>query len=152
MRRSNGTPGAETSSASESLPALVGRLGEDLSRLVDSKLSLLKIEIQDDLHAYLRNAVRAIAAGVVAAVGFGLVSVGVALFASTLLAQSEGLSRLTAQALGFVATGLSLLVGGVVVASLSVRRLKHTDLVPGRSILELERDREWLGADRSESR
>jgi hypothetical protein len=66
MHRSDGIHGADTPSPSDSLPALVGRLGEDLSR-VDSKLSLLKIEIQDDLHSYLRGAVHVVAAGAVAA-------------------------------------------------------------------------------------
>jgi hypothetical protein len=148
MHRSDGIHGADTSSPSDSLPALVGRLGEDLSRLVDSKLGLLKIEIQDDLHSYLRGAVYVVAAGAVAAVGFGLVSVGVALFAATLLAQSASLSWPTAQAAGFAVIGLSFLVGGVIVARLAIARLKDTDLTPGRSIRELERDRKWLRADR----
>ena len=147
MHRSDGIHGADTSSPSDSLPALVGRLGEDLSRLVDSKLSLLKVEIRDDLRSYSRGAVLAVAAGVVAAVGFGLVSVGVALFGATLLAQSASLSWPTAQAAGFVVTGVLFMGGGVIVARLAVARLKYTDPTPERSIRELERDRKWLRAD-----
>ena len=41
-------PGADAS-VSESLPALVGRLGDDLTQLVDSKLNLLNIEFQEAL-------------------------------------------------------------------------------------------------------
>jgi len=148
MQRSDGIHGVETSTSSDSLPALVGRLGEDLTRLVDSKLSLLKIEIRDDLHSYLRGAVHVVAAGAVAAVGFGLVSIGVALFAATLLVQSESLSWPTAQATGFVVTGLLFLGAGAIVARLAFARLKHTDPAPERSIQELERDREWLRAER----
>ena len=148
MHRFDGIHGADTSAPSDSLPELVGRLGEDLSRLVDSKLSLLKIEIQDDLRSYLRGAVHVVAAGAVAAVGFGLVSVGVALFAATLLAQSASLSWPTAQATGFVVIGLFFMAGGVIVATRAVARLKQTDPTPERSIGELERDKKWLRADR----
>jgi len=147
MHRSDGIPGADTTSPSDSLPALVGRLGEDLSLLVDSKLSLLKIEIQDDLHAYLRGAVQAVAAGAVAAVGFGLVSVGVALFGATLLAQSASLSWPTAQATSFVVIGLLFMGAGAIVARLAIARLTHADPTPERSIREIERDRKWLRVD-----
>jgi hypothetical protein len=148
MHRSDRTHGTDASSPSDTLPALVGRLGEDLSRLVDSKLRLLKIEIQDDLHSYLRGAVHVVAAGAIAAVGFGSMSVGVALFTATLLAQSASLSWPTAQAVGFVAMGLLFMAGGMIVAKLAIARLKYTDATPERSIGELERDRKWLRAHR----
>ena len=148
MHRSDGIRGgADTPPPSDSLPALVGRLGEDLSRLMDTKLSLLKIEIQDDLRSYLRGAVHVVAAGSVAAIGFGLVSVGVALFGATLLAESGSLSWPTAQATGFIVLGLLFMGGGVIVARLAIAQLKNTDATPERSIRELERDRKWLRAD-----
>ena len=148
MQRSDAIHGANTSSPSDSLPALVGRLGEDLSRLVDSKLSLLKIEIQDDLDSYVRGAVQAVAAGAVTAVGFGMVSVGVALFGANLLAHWASLSWPAAQAISFVVIGLLFMAVGAIVARLAVTRLKHADPTPERSIRELERDRKWLRADR----
>jgi len=148
MHRSDGIPGADTSTPSDSLPVLVGRLGEDIGRLVDSKLNLLKIEIQDDLRSYFRGAVQVVAAGAVAAVGFGLVSVGVALFVATLLARSGSLSGPTAQATGFVAIGLLFVGGGAIVGRLALARLKRADPIPERSIQELERDRKWLRVDK----
>ena len=147
MPRSDGIHEPDRAPPSDSLPVLVGRLGEDLSRLVDSKLSLLKIEIQDDLRSYLRGAVQAVAAAAVAAVGFGLVSVGVALFAATLLVQSASLSRPTAQAAAFVIMGLLFMGGGAIVMRLAIARLSDADPTPDRSIRELERDRKWLHAD-----
>ena len=150
MHRSDGIDGADTSTStpSDSLPVLVGRLGEDLSRLVDSKLSLLKIEIQEDLQSYFRGAVQVVAAGAVAAVGFGLVSVGVALFGATLLARSGSLSWPTAQATGFVVIGLLCVGVGAIVGRFALARLKHADSTPERSIQELERDQKWLRAGR----
>jgi hypothetical protein len=48
----------------ESLPGLLGRVGEDLATLLDAKLGLLKIEIAEDIRAYARGGV-AIGAGTV---------------------------------------------------------------------------------------
>jgi hypothetical protein len=39
----------------ESLPGLLGRVGEDLATLLDAKLRLLKIEIEEDVRAYARG-------------------------------------------------------------------------------------------------
>jgi len=143
MRRDDGDSGGDVLPA-ESLPGLVARLGDDLSRLVDSKLSLLKIELRDDLRSYLRGAVGVFAGVVVVAVGFGLVGVAVAFLASTLLARSMDLSRSAAQAIGFAAAGLLFMGGGTLVAGLAARRLKHTDLAPEQTIRELASDRDWL--------
>ena len=38
----------------ESLPSLFGRLGDDVMKLLDTKLSLLKVEIKEDADAYVR--------------------------------------------------------------------------------------------------
>ena len=59
----------DATASSESLPVLVGRLSDDLTELVDSKLSLLKIELQEDARLYVRRGVRAIAGGVGRLVG-----------------------------------------------------------------------------------
>src|SRR4030095_4957993 len=72
-------PRADAPSSAESLPALVGRLSEDLTTLVDSKLSLFKLEVKEDLRSYLRGGIRVGAGVLVAGVGFGLVSAATAL-------------------------------------------------------------------------
>ena len=137
-------PRAEAPSAADSLPSLIGRLGEDLTSLVDSKLALLKLELQEDLRSYIRGGVRALAGGMVATVGVALVSVGVALMISTLLGKATDLSPPAAHCVGFVAVGLLLLLGGIVVAARAARGLKAVELAPERSVQELEKDREWL--------
>ena len=143
MRRDDGDSGGDVLPA-ESLPGLVARLGEDLSRLVDTKLGLLKIELRDDLRSYMRGAVGVFAGGVVVAVGFGLVGVAVAFLASTLLAWSMDLSRSAAQVIGFAAAGLLFRGGGTLIASLAGRRLKRTDVAPEQTMRELASDRDWL--------
>ncbi len=41
-----------TSNGDETLPDLIGRLGQDLATILDAKLNLLKIEIKEDVNAY----------------------------------------------------------------------------------------------------
>jgi hypothetical protein len=141
-------PGADTS-VSESLPALVGRLGDDLTQLVDSKLSLLKIELQEDLRCYARSGARAIGGGVVAVVGMALLSVGAAFFVSALLRQVAGFDVSAAYSLGFASVGLLFLVFGATVALRAARKLtagepgvEHTAQAPDGSRESLRPGRE----------
>lgn len=142
-------PRADVPSSADSLPALVGRLGEDLTMLVDSKLSLFKIELKEDLRSYIRGGVLVGAGGLVAAVGFGLMSAAAALMVSTLLGKAVDLSLPAVYSLGFVVVGVLFMVGGLVVARRAAHRLMGTELAPKRSVQELEKDREWLRSGRS---
>ena len=53
-------------------PVLVGRLGDDVMQLFDTKLSLLKVEIKEEANAYARGGIAISLGGIVAAVGFAL--------------------------------------------------------------------------------
>ncbi|MEP6920417.1 MAG: phage holin family protein [bacterium] len=130
-------------SENEGLPNLVGRLGEDVMQLFDAKLSLLKVEIKEEVNAYIRAAMAIALGGIVAAVGFALLNVAVAFGVSTLFAGANMLQS-TQYALGFVITGLFyLLVGGIVVL-VSKSRLAKQDLVPTKTVEELRKDKQWL--------
>lgn len=137
-------PRADAPSPADSLPALVGRLGEDLMVLVDSKLSLLKIELKEDLGAYVRGGIRVGVGGLAMAVGFGCVSVAAALAVSMLLANALDLGPPAAYSAGFVVVGVVFMIGGLVVAKQAARRLMATELAATRSAEELTKDREWL--------
>lgn len=127
----------------ESLPGLVGRLGDDVMQLFDTKLSLLKVEIKEDVHAYVNAGVAIGVGGIVAAVGFALVNVAVAFGISTLFANTQ-LTQAAKYALGFVVTGLLyLIVGGIVILAMKSRLAKR-DLVPNRTVEELRKDKQWL--------
>ena len=126
----------------EALPALFGRLGDDVMKLLDTKLSLLKVEVKEDADAYIRGAVMIGIGGVIAAVGFALLNVAVALGVSTLL--PDDWSQPARYALGFVITGvLYLIIGGLVVIVMKNRLAKRTP-VPTRSVEELRKDKQWL--------
>lgn len=128
---------------SQDLPSLLERLASDVTTLFDQKLTLLKIEVKEDVNAYVRASVAIIAGGIVAAVGFALVNVALAFAISTLFADFD-LSQPAKYALGFViAGGLYLAIGSIVIVSMK-NRLARVGIVPRRTINELERDKEWI--------
>ncbi len=127
----------------ESLPSLVGRLGEDVMQLFDTKVSLLKVELREEANAYARGAVAMALGGIVAAVGFALLNVAIAFGVSTLFATTS-LSQPARYALGFVLTGLFYLVIGGIVVLATKSRLAKQGLVPNRTVEELRKDKQWL--------
>jgi len=66
----------------ENLPTLLGKLGDDVMRLVDTKLSLVKVELKEDASFYARNGAMMAVGAMVALIGFALVNVAVAFFIS----------------------------------------------------------------------
>lgn len=127
----------------ESLPALVGRLGEDVATLVDAKLSLLKAEITEDVSAYVSSTVGVVVGAVVALVGFALLNVAVAFLVSMLFDETR-LSQPVRYALGFLVTAAVYLTIGAVVVLRMKKRMAGRGLVPERSVKELEKDKRWL--------
>ena len=137
------TTARDSSPDTESLPTLVGRLGDDVMQLFDTKLSLLKVEIKEEVNTYTKAMMAIAAGGIVAAIGFALLNVAVAFGVSTLFAGSN-MSQATQYALGFVITGVFyLLIGGIVILA-SKSRLAKQDLVPPKTVEELRKDKQWL--------
>lgn len=135
--------GATPDAGGESLASLIGRLGEDIVTLLETKLDLLKLEIKEDVNAYLRGFVSIGVGGIIAAVGFSLLSVAFAFLFSALLEQTL-LSQPVKYALGFIITGVIYLVIGAAVIIRAKDRLAKQNLAPERSIKELEKDKQWL--------
>ena len=127
----------------ESLPGLLGRVGDDLATLLDAKLGLLKIEIEEDIRACARGGVAIGIGSVIVAVGLVLLSVGIGFLISALFEHTQ-LSLPMKYALGFLITGLIYVVlgGGLIV--LNKKRLAGRVIVPERSIAELQKDKQWL--------
>src|SRR6187401_104325 len=91
------------------LPSLIERLAGDVSALFDQKLTLLRIEVKEEVDAYVRGSIFIIAGGVVAVIGFALANIALAFLVSTLFANA-GISQPARYALGFVVTGLAYLL------------------------------------------
>jgi len=139
----NKAPIAGRDAESEGLPGLLGRGGEDLATLMEAKLSLLKIEIEEDIRAYARGGVVLGASGVIAVVGFALLNMGIGFFISALF-ENTRLSEPMKYALGFLITVASYLVLGGGIILRNRKRLAERGIVPERSVAELQKDKEWL--------
>jgi uncharacterized membrane protein YqjE len=133
---------AEPQTDIEGLPALFGRLSDGVTTLLDTKLSLLKVELKEDVSGYVSGAVKILIGGIIAAVGFAIVNVAVALFVGSLM--PETMDPAMRYALGFVITGVVyLIIGGIFIIT-AKNRLAKQDIVPNRSVEELRKDKEWL--------
>ncbi|PYS81759.1 MAG: hypothetical protein DMF67_15480 [Acidobacteria bacterium] len=133
----------------ENLPTLFGRLGDDVMRLVDTKLSLIKVELKEDASFYARNGAYTAVGAMVALIGFALVNVAVAFFIANLfgsnaagaVAQKFGP---TSYGLGFLITGaLYIVVGGIVVVVMK-KRLADYNPAPTTTLDEIRKDKQWL--------
>jgi uncharacterized membrane protein YqjE len=130
-----------TASDIEGLPALFGRLGDDVMTLVDTKLSLLKVELKEDAAVYGRAAGGIGAGAIIAGVGLALALVAVAFFVSMLFTFDTPAAN---YAMGFLITGiLFIAIGGILIYVMKNRLAARTP-VPNRSVEEFRKDKQWL--------
>jgi uncharacterized membrane protein YqjE len=127
----------------ENLPVLLTRLGDDVMQLFDAKMRLLRVEVQEDVNAFLRASTVIAAAGMVALIGFSLASVALALGISTLLANSN-LTQAGRYGVSFSIVGLVYLLIGTIIAAVMKGRLSKRSLVPDRTVNEFRKDQQWL--------
>jgi len=97
-------------SAAQDLPSLVEQLAENVTKLLDQKITLLRVELKEEIAAYLRGAIVIAAGAIVAAVGLALANIALAFVVSTLFSGLDW-SQPAKYALGFFITGLGYLVG-----------------------------------------
>jgi uncharacterized membrane protein YqjE len=131
----------------ENLPALLGRLGDDVMRLVDTKLSLVKVELKEDASFYARNGAFTAVGAMIALIGFALVNVAVAFFISTLFAHDGGVAERftpTSYGLGFLITGVVYVVVGGVIVLMMKNRLAAYNPAPTTTLDEIRKDKQWL--------
>ena len=125
------------------MPALISKMADDLTTLFDTKLTLLKIELKEEFDAYLRGVVMILLGAVIAVVGFALLNVALAFLVSLLFANTS-FSQPARYAFGFIITALLyLIIGGLTILA-TKNRLAKQALVPKKTVMELERDKEWL--------
>lgn len=127
----------------DNLPTLLSRLGDDVTEFFDTKFSLLKVELSEEANTFIRAGTAIAVSAVVAAIGFALLNVAIALGISALFANTN-LPPSGRYALGFVITGIPYLVIGSIIAMAIKGRLAQQKLVPNATIEELRRDAQWL--------
>lgn len=134
--------GEYTQADIETLPGLFGRLGDDVMRLLDAKLGLLKVELKEEAASYGSATALLAVGGVIAAIGFALLNVAVAFFVTRLFFMS--FTPPISYALGFLVTGgLYLIVGGAI-SLVMKNRLTSLSAAPERSLEEFRKDKQWL--------
>jgi uncharacterized membrane protein YqjE len=133
----------------DSLPALFGRLGDNVMQLVDTKLSLIKVELKEDASFYARNSALMAVGAVVATIGFALVNVAVAFFIASFFGSDAAGAVVerytpTSYGLGFLITGVVyLVIGGAIILVMKNRLAEHNP-VPVRTVEEVRKDKQWL--------
>jgi uncharacterized membrane protein YqjE len=147
-RRRADAPLAQPAIDVEILPALLGRLGDDVMRLVDTKLSLVKVELKEDASFYARNGAFTAVGAMVALIGFALLNVAVAFFISNFFANGAATTAErftpTSYGLGFLITGVVYIVVGGVMVLVMKNRLAAYNPVPTTSLDEIRKDKQWL--------
>jgi uncharacterized membrane protein YqjE len=133
----------------EQLPTLFGRLGDDVMRLVDTKLSLIKVELKEDASFYARNSAFIAVGAMVALIGFALANVAVAFFIANFFANDAPgavAQRFgpTSYGLGFLITGVVYLVVGLVIVLVTKSKLAKHDPAPTATLEEIRKDKQWL--------
>ena len=126
----------------EGLTTLFTKMADELTQLFDTKLTLLKVELKEDIDAYIRGGISILIGGVVVAVGFALLNVAIA-FLMSVLFRSSDFSQPVRYALGFIMTAILYLIAGAAMIIVSKNRLAKQALLP-KTVQGLERDKEWL--------
>lgn len=143
MQKRSEIIGARQSNAEgvETLPELFGNLGDQVMKLVEAKLHLLKMEVKEDAANYMRGGIFLGVSAIVASVGFILFNIAVGFFLSTLFNFAD--TRLN-YAMGFLSIGVLYLVVGGIVMVVAKGRLNAINPLPERSIQEFRKDKQWL--------
>ena len=142
-RRSSSVPPAEAHADDENLPALFGRLGNDISTMVDLRLNLLKVEIKEEVDAYVRGGVTIVGGALITAIGFAVANIALGFFVSSLFARAQ-LSQPTKYGLGFIIVAVIYLVIGSIIVVVTKRRLAAQGLLPKKSVEEFEHDKQLV--------
>jgi uncharacterized membrane protein YqjE len=126
----------------EGLPAMLGRLSDQVMTLVDAKIGLVKVELKEEATAYGSNIAMITVGGMIAAIGFALLNVAIAFFMARLFFYS--FTPPISYALGFLVTGvLYLVIGGILVVVMK-NRLAAINPAPERTLEEFRKDKQWL--------
>jgi uncharacterized membrane protein YqjE len=134
-QRRSGHEGAVGNGGAASFGSLVNRLLEEILRLLDQKLTLLKLELREELGAAVRRTALLAIGGAVAALGSFLLIVALAVWVGELVGSIPG---------GFAIVGGVFALGGVILLLSMRRQLAEQHFVPRQTVQELRRDAEWI--------
>src|SRR5262245_30823218 len=123
------------SSGLADLPRLLNRFVEQVLRLFETQIALVRTEVREAVGSYTKSLLRIAISAVVGLLGFVLVNVALVLWLDTYM-QNLALS------FGLVG-GCYLVVGGIL-GYVAVQRMRAAPISLPDSRRELERDKNWV--------
>lgn len=139
-------PTADGPTAGGTEPALgdlFRQLAQDSATLVRQEMNLAKAELKSNVKSVARDAAMVAVGGILALVGV------VVLIAFLVVAVGDALDNYW---LGALVVGvLFLLVGGLLAMS-SLKKLKHEEIAPTRTLETLKEDKQWLQSEIKQAR
>ena len=139
-------PAADGRAVGGSEPALSDlfrQLAQDSATLVRQEMNLAKAELKSNVKSVARDAAMVAVGGILALVGV------VVLIAFLVVAVGDALDNYW---LGALVVGvLFLLVGGLLAMS-SLKKLKHEEVAPTRTLETLKEDKQWLQSEIKQAR
>jgi hypothetical protein len=119
--------------------ALVEELLRNTAKLLDQKLMLLRLEVEDSLGTLMRHLAVLLIGGALGGLGLVLSSIALALWIG---------SQLGSTIAGYALTGAGFLLAGIVLVAVRLRRgIGPQRPLAGRTIKELEKDTRWLKSE-----
>jgi len=129
-------PGHERPDTGRSIFALVVELLRNTAKLLDQKLMLLRLEVEDSLGTLMRHLAVLLIGGALAGLGLVLSSIALALWIG---------SQVGSTIAGYALTGAGFLLAGAVLVAVRVSRgVGPQRPLAGRTMKELEKDTQWL--------
>jgi hypothetical protein len=129
-------PGHERPDTGRSIFVLVEELLRNTAKLLDQKLMLLRLEVEDSLGTLMRHLAVLLIGGALAGLGLVLSSIALALWIG---------SQVGSTIAGYALTGAGFLLAGAVLVAVRVSRgVGPQRPLAGRTMKELEKDTQWL--------
>ena len=129
-------PGHERPDPGRSIFALVEELLRNTAKLLDQKLMLLRLEVEESLGTLMRHLAVLLIGGALAGLGLVLSSIALALWIG---------SQVGSTIAGYALTGTGFLLAGAVLVAVRVSRgVGPQRPLAGRTMKELEKDTRWM--------
>jgi hypothetical protein len=129
-------PGHDRPDTGRSIFALVEELLRNTAKLLDQKLMLLRLEVEDSLGTLMRHLAVLLIGGALAGLGLVLSSIALALWIG---------SQVGSTIAGYALTGAGFLLAGAVLVAVRLSRgVGPQRPLAGRTMKELEKDTQWL--------
>jgi uncharacterized membrane protein YqjE len=122
---------------------LFRQLATDSATLVRQEMTLAKAELKSNVKSVARDAAMVAVGGILALVGT------IVLIAFLVVALGDALDNYW---LGALIVGVLFLLAGGILAMSSLKKLKHEEVAPTRTLETLKEDKQWLQSEIKQAR